>query len=310
MKSTVLITIITVSLLQVTRAKDDCVTTAAPDFRAPGRRISDQKCREYNWERKQLEKCSTSKGTEVNEYPYMGALGYKDKEEWSFKSTAFLVSPKFAITAAHAVKSPVLDGPEIIRLGNENIVASVPRIDVKIIKKIVHPDYKVTGKSFDIALLELEYAVPLSRGVLPACLWTQPEINSDHVGIVPAWGYDRTSTKPEDRAPPASIQTMNVEVINPEMCLPLVEQYYNRHFTKLEDHHLCANESLQDGYFCVSSSGAPIISSVVLDGGDKVPFAQGVTSFGFGCHQMPSIGIYTRISSFVDWIEEIVWKTA
>ena len=49
-------------------------------------------------------------------------------------------------------------------------------------------------------------------------------------------------------------------------------------------------------------SGGPMI----LKQGIVIPYVIGITSFGQGCAGgAPSI--YTRISSYLDWIESIVW---
>ena len=36
-------------------------------------------------------------------------------------------------------------------------------------------------------------------------------------------------------------------------------------------------------------------------------YVLGVTSFGVGCALPGLPGVYTKVSSFIDWIEEIVW---
>lgn len=41
---------------------------------------------------------------------------------------------------------------------------------------------------------------------------------------------------------------------------------------------------------------------------DRIYQIIGITSFGdFGCGSKNSFGVYTRVSSYLDWIENIVW---
>jgi secreted trypsin-like serine protease len=53
----------------------------------------------------------------------------------------------------------------------------------------------------------------------------------------------------------------------------------------------------------LGDSGGPLL---VVNSGDNKNYLVGLTSFGFGCGtSFPSI--YTRVSSYIDWIEEKVW---
>jgi secreted trypsin-like serine protease len=58
---------------------------------------------------------------------------------------------------------------------------------------------------------------------------------------------------------------------------------------------------------CEGDSGGPL--EIKLYGQSKlIPFLVGLTSFGIGC-ATDSPGVYTRVSSYIDWIETAVNET-
>lgn len=52
-------------------------------------------------------------------------------------------------------------------------------------------------------------------------------------------------------------------------------------------------------------SGGPI--QVTTSKNLCVSHIVGVTSFGKACAAKNTVGVYTRVSSYLDWIERIVW---
>ena len=73
---------------------------------------------------------------------------------------------------------------------------------------------------------------------------------------------------------------------------------------KLEfvDSQLCALNEKKSVDTCQGDSGGPI--QIEKDGQF---FIVGITSYGKGCGSPGIPGIYTRVSSFIDWIEERIW---
>jgi secreted trypsin-like serine protease len=58
---------------------------------------------------------------------------------------------------------------------------------------------------------------------------------------------------------------------------------------------------------CEGDSGGPL--EIKLYGQSKlIPFLVGITSFGIGCATNKP-GVYTRVSSYIDWIESVVNET-
>lgn len=55
-------------------------------------------------------------------------------------------------------------------------------------------------------------------------------------------------------------------------------------------------------------SGGPIQIKMPLDTNGNMHWILGVTSFGIKCGRKNRPGVYTRVSSFIDWIEENVWQ--
>jgi secreted trypsin-like serine protease len=53
-------------------------------------------------------------------------------------------------------------------------------------------------------------------------------------------------------------------------------------------------------------SGGPL--QITKPDNQCIYYIIGVTSFGTGCGDKKFPGIYTRVSSYIDWIESIVWN--
>lgn len=57
-------------------------------------------------------------------------------------------------------------------------------------------------------------------------------------------------------------------------------------------------------------SGGPLQMQIKMPGFTdwNMHYVLGVTSFGYGCGRPNTPSVYTRVSSFLDWIESIVWE--
>ncbi|XP_034833572.1 serine protease snake-like [Maniola hyperantus] len=239
-----------------------------PDFRAPGRRISETKCLEYMWERKKRDdqndrndECLQSTLTEQEgeyeiggrealsqEFPHMGALGWRAVAgSWVFRCGASLISSKFMLTAAHCSKSTPLDtnivslDPEIVRLGDINIgdTSNGLPIDAKISRMIVHPKYKAPKKYFDMAIVELEEERSFTSNVQPACLWSKFDTNKLGTSATSTgWGVIDAAR----RITSVTLQVAVLDIIDSYLCNNLLKQSCNRQWCGIQEHQICAGK--------------------------------------------------------------------
>ncbi|KAH9638094.1 hypothetical protein HF086_014955 [Spodoptera exigua] len=218
-----------------------------PDFRGPGRRLSDVKCYEYIWQVK-----------------------IRDIKEKRFKKCSE-IRPVPGITGGRLTKRG-----EFPNMDLDGIAA----YDVNIVKIIVHPQYKSPKQYFDIALMEVDQKVYFSRDVQPACLWTKPDIG-----------------------------TFKVDFIDSNTCDGLLKRSCNRNWCGLKEHQLCAGKLNGGKDACQGDSGGPLQVNIPLPikTQGNMNYVVGVTSFGIGCGLPGLPGVYTRVASFADWIESIVW---
>ncbi|CAH2242393.1 jg12974 [Pararge aegeria aegeria] len=251
------------------------------------------------------------------EFPHMGAVGWRSKSgspEWLFKCGSTLISENFALTAGHCailslrhsrdIQSPK---PEIIRFGVENIADDEFTIngnptDVKIKRIIRHPSYAPPKKYFDIALIELESVVQFKDNLQPACLWPYSDIS--HLGTeatLTGWGYTEAGEQS------TNLQTVVVDIIENSKCDSILKTFRNRNWDGFRETQLCAGKLVGGVDTCQGDSGGPLQIKVPLKTYGNMYQILGVTSFGIKCGQKNRPGVYTRVSSFIDWIEETVW---
>lgn len=79
-----------------------------------------------------------------------------------------------------------------VRVGDLNLVRTNDDArpqDIKIAKRIKHPDYKGLSEYHDIAILRLEKEVTYNAWVRPACLPIDlPDIGTDNKAVATGWG--------------------------------------------------------------------------------------------------------------------------
>lgn len=188
----------------------------------------------------------------------------------------------------------------MVRLGIQNLnQTSREQLDINILIIILHPKYRSSSYYHDIALLKLMKRVIISNHVLPACLWQLPEMNF-HMGIAAGWGRTEFMGPKSDE-----LQKVDLNLIDQKMCKDIYSKE-RRLPHGIMDGQFCAGNLKGGKDTCQGDSGGPLHAE--LPEYNCVKFIVGVTSFGKFCAAPNAPGVYTKVYSYLDWIEKIVFR--
>uniref|UniRef100_A0A182MTV4 Peptidase S1 domain-containing protein n=1 Tax=Anopheles culicifacies TaxID=139723 RepID=A0A182MTV4_9DIPT len=217
-----------------------------------------------------------------------------------------LISWSFVLTAAHcavdANKTLCLLGsipPDTTRMGDTNL-ASIEDDEfaqqVKIEQFIKHPQYRQSKHYYDIALIKLTKDVLPNVGVCIACIWREPQQPS--VSQLEAVGFGALGFG--GKLSP-TLQKVQLRELEKTKCAERIPMNRRQLPEGLRADQMCAHSDTMDT--CEGDSGGPLQTELHDVFGNVYPFVVGIVSFGTPCTE-GSTGVYTRVSSYLDWIEK------
>nr|XP_019543072.2 melanization protease 1-like isoform X2 [Aedes albopictus]XP_019551985.2 melanization protease 1-like isoform X2 [Aedes albopictus] len=244
--------------------------------------------------------------TQKDQFRWTVALDYNTYKKKGVLCGGSLINTRYVLTAAHCVDK-VQEKDLTVRLGEwdldqnpdcekddpkdcnpEVIFANVNRI-------IIHPEYKRKDKMNDIALIRMEQ--PLSENytkhILPICMPISTDLilnsfTNKNVSVV-GWGSAENVTTSQYKMYAEITTTTN-------------ERYKYITGKPIEDNQMaaqCSPEAYRDS--CTGDSGGPL--QIQING---TYYLIGIISHGPRCGASTIPAVYTRVTSYMEWILESI----
>nr|DBA16547.1 TPA: hypothetical protein GDO54_003929 [Pyxicephalus adspersus] len=266
---------------------------------------------ELNTKRKTLPICEPDCGkrtTHAVQRIFGGEVAKLGEFPWQVLITAnsnagagALLYDKWIITAAH-----VLYGVDLPQLALK--MGFISRNDTNFYKAVpeaiyIHPSYRNDETyNHDIALIKLKNKVPINKNILGICLPTKEDQyqiseseKDNHAGLVSGWGAT------ERNARSRHLRFVQVDIINHGKCAHTYSQKLVK--AKVTENMICAGHEDGGKDSCHGDSGGPL---VFLNYKNKSWFIGGIVSWGVDCGVKGQYGVYTKVSNYLDWIQNIV----
>lgn len=234
-------------------------------------------------------------GDEANpdDFPWMTAIiksRPKDGEARPFCGGS-LITRRHILTAAHCLES-LAPRDVLVRLGSydfDDSTASSLAPDLAIDQFRVPSNYSKKTHVADIAIMRLKTPLSTNDNYKTVCM---PQARRSYVGAYgTVTGYGSQSQTFRRAAP--KLRQVTVPIWENRKCSTVYKK-------NLTESFMCAGYEEGGKDACQGDSGGPLMT----EGPNERMMVIGVVSHGIGCGAPGYPGVYTRTSTYLDWIEK------
>ncbi|XP_074060579.1 complement factor D [Macrotis lagotis] len=216
--------------------------------------------------------------------PYMASIQVHGEHQCG----GFLLNEWWVLSAAHCVEEI---SPESVRvlLGAHSLTQPEPSKHLYEVRNLFpHPESSSDNIYHDILLIQLSEKATLGPAVQPLPYQRDArDIPGGTFCSVAGWGIiSHTGRKPD------KLQQVDLPIMDRAVCNQRI--YYDNEIT---DKMICAESRRKDA--CKGDSGGPIVCNGVAEG-------IVTSSRSRVCGNWKKPGIYTKIASYVDWIDSVL----
>jgi trypsin len=223
--------------------------------------------------------------TDIKQHPWQVALNIK-RSDGTYLCGGSIIAQKWVLSAAHCFYPASPSDTTKAKAGATNYITGGTWTQIE--RVVVHEKYNPKTQENDLALLKLKSApggrvIPLADAAVEVPLGQPLEVTG--------WG---ATSEGGDAA--RDLLKATVPYVENAVCND--PKSYNGGILA---GMMCAGHRDGGVDSCQGDSGGPLVWNT-SDG----PVLVGVVSFGEGCARQLKYGVYTRVSSYRDWINRVV----